>query len=537
MVLKDFEGGDLFQACQPAEEVARTGKDAIRFGAMKPVGLTDPRTGRRPWAAIQLRAENKEKTAYNLVGFQTNLTFGEQKRVFHMVPGLENAEFFRYGVMHRNTFVDAPHVLDGTFAVPGTGVRLAGQITGTEGYMEAVATGLLAALNTYAEAIGADSVGLPAWALGALVGYATDPATVGYQPCMSTLAWCRRSRTVSAAASATAISLCGPCARGPRCLLGHAFRLVWRRPVIAFDLYDTVDSFIAYIARVEGLSPNTVTAYGSRLERFAAWCEREDIDAFAADVRTIRRYLAELSREQVAPRTLAAHLSAIRSLYRWMAAEGIVEGDAVSAIASPKLPRDLPGVLTTQQVEALLKTPDTSTPAGLRDAAMLELLYASGARISELAALNVESISWSERTLRLWGKGSKERIVPLYRRALDVTRLYIEEGRPELLARAKRRDLATGPHPLLISARGNRMSSAMLRRRFHTLATLAGIPADIAPHAMRHTFATDLLEGGADLRSVQELLGHASLSTTQIYTHLTPDRLKRAVAQAHPRGE
>ena len=112
VVLKDFEGGDLFQACQPAEEVARTGKDAIRFGAMKPVGLTDPRTGRRPWAAIQLRAENKEKTAYNLVGFQTNLTFGEQKRVFHMVPGLENAEFFRYGVMHRNTFVDAPHVLD-----------------------------------------------------------------------------------------------------------------------------------------------------------------------------------------------------------------------------------------------------------------------------------------------------------------------------------------------------------------------------------------------------------------------------------------
>ena len=280
-----------------------------------------------------------------------------------------------------------------------------------------------------------------------------------------------------------------------------------------------------------------MTAYGSRLERFAAWCEREDIDAFAADVRTIRRYLAELSREQVAPRTLAAHLSAIRSLYRWMAAEGVVEGDVVSAIASPKLPRDLPGVLTTQQVEALLKTPDTSTPAGLRDAAMLELLYASGARISELAALNVESIAWSERTLRLWGKGSKERIVPLYRRALEATRLYIEEGRPELLAQAKRRDPATGQHPLLISARGNRMSAAMLMRRFHMLATLAGVPSDIAPHAMRHTFATDLLEGGADLRSVQELLGHASLSTTQIYTHLTPDRLKRAVAQAHPRGE
>lgn len=183
VVLKDFEGGDLFQACQPAEEVARTGRDAIRFGAMKPVGLTDPRTGHRPWAAIQLRAENREKTAYNLVGFQTNLTFGEQKRVFRMVPGLESAEFFRYGVMHRNTFVDAPHVLDGTFGVPGTSVRLAGQITGTEGYMEAVATGLLAALNTYAEACGADPVRLPATgALGSLVAYATDPATTGYQP-------------------------------------------------------------------------------------------------------------------------------------------------------------------------------------------------------------------------------------------------------------------------------------------------------------------------------------------------------------------
>lgn len=183
VVLKDFEGGDLFQACQPAEEVARTGRDAIRFGAMKPVGLTDPRTGRRPWAAVQLRAENAERTAYNLVGFQTNLTFPEQRRVFRMIPGLKNAEFFRYGVMHRNTFVDAPHVLDRTFAVPGTTVRLAGQITGTEGYMEAVASGLLAALNTWADLAGTPAVSLPrTGALGSLVAYATDPETAGYQP-------------------------------------------------------------------------------------------------------------------------------------------------------------------------------------------------------------------------------------------------------------------------------------------------------------------------------------------------------------------
>lgn len=183
VVAKDFEQSDLFCACQPVEEVARTGIDAARYGAMKPVGLTDPRTGRRPWAVVQLRPENAELTSYNLVGFQTNLTWPEQRRVFRMIPGLENAEFFRYGVMHRNSFVDAPRVLDHTFAVPGTTVRLAGQICGTEGYTEAIASGLLAALNSYADLRGLPQVELPrTGALGSLVAYATNPATSPYQP-------------------------------------------------------------------------------------------------------------------------------------------------------------------------------------------------------------------------------------------------------------------------------------------------------------------------------------------------------------------
>ena len=183
VVAKDFEQSDLFCACQPVEEVARTGIDAARYGAMKPVGLTDPRTGRRPWAVVQLRPENAELTSYNLVGFQTNLTWPEQRRVFRMIPGLENAEFFRYGVMHRNSFVDAPRVLDHTFAVPGTTVRLAGQICGTEGYTEAIASGLLAALNSYADLLGLPQVELPrTGALGSLVAYATNPATSPYQP-------------------------------------------------------------------------------------------------------------------------------------------------------------------------------------------------------------------------------------------------------------------------------------------------------------------------------------------------------------------
>ena len=183
VIARDFEQADLFCACQPIEEVARTGHDSIRFGALKPVGLTDPRTGRRPWAAVQLRAENVQRSAYNLVGFQTNLTWPEQRRVFRMIPGLEQAEFLRYGVMHRNSFVGTPHALDPTFAIPGTRVRLAGQITGTEGYVEAMASGLLAALNTYADLAGLPYPKLPVTgALGSLVAYATNPSTVDYQP-------------------------------------------------------------------------------------------------------------------------------------------------------------------------------------------------------------------------------------------------------------------------------------------------------------------------------------------------------------------
>ena len=183
VLARDFEQRDLFCACQPVEEVARTGHDTLRHGALKPVGLVDPRTGRRPWAVVQLRAENATRTAYNLVGFQTNLTWPEQRRVFRMIPGLESAEFLRYGVMHRNSFVDAPHALDSTFAIPGTRVRLAGQITGTEGYVEAIASGLIAALNVFAELAGARPVELPSTgSLGSLVRYATDPATVDYQP-------------------------------------------------------------------------------------------------------------------------------------------------------------------------------------------------------------------------------------------------------------------------------------------------------------------------------------------------------------------
>jgi methylenetetrahydrofolate--tRNA-(uracil-5-)-methyltransferase len=181
---KEFETSELFHACQPAEEIARRGSDALRFGAMKPVGLTDPSSGARPWAVVQLRPENVEGTAYNLVGFQTNLTFREQARVFRMIPGLGTAEFLRFGVLHRNTFLDAPRLLTPDLALrEHPAVRIAGQLSGTEGYLEAAASGLVAALGHVAAYTGGAQVVLPReTALGALLSYATDPATSPYQP-------------------------------------------------------------------------------------------------------------------------------------------------------------------------------------------------------------------------------------------------------------------------------------------------------------------------------------------------------------------
>lgn len=188
VIAKDFEKRDLFQACQPIEEIARKGIDAPRYGTLKPVGLTDPATGRRPWAALQLRAEDAHSQSYNLVGFQTNLTFSEQARVFRMIPGLEQAEFARYGVMHRNTFIDAPRLLNSDLMVRTTQgsicpVFVAGQLAGTEGYCEAIMSGLHAALSVCAYLTEKDMPQMPSTtAFGSLLAYATDPSVEDYQP-------------------------------------------------------------------------------------------------------------------------------------------------------------------------------------------------------------------------------------------------------------------------------------------------------------------------------------------------------------------
>ena len=301
------------------------------------------------------------------------------------------------------------------------------------------------------------------------------------------------------------------------------------------DRFDrSVEDYLAYLRGVRNMSPNTVRSYETDLRAYAAWVRREGVMPHAVTHRQLRGYLAELSRAGYSSRTLNRHLSSIRGLYRWMVSQELVTADAAAALASPKIGRSLPRTMTDEDVRRLMDTCEEDGLEGPRDRAFLELLYASGARISEIAQLDVGDIDYAQAQVRLFGKGSKERVVPLYAKALEAVSRYAAEVRPLLAARRKDGEKTKA---LFVSTRGNRMSAAALRDRFERHVRMAGLEGDITPHAMRHTYATELLSGGADLRSVQELLGHESLATTQIYTHLSVERLKEATRQAHPRGE
>lgn len=303
---------------------------------------------------------------------------------------------------------------------------------------------------------------------------------------------------------------------------------------------ELADSFLSYLARVRNYSPNTAAAYAQDLDCFLIWASNCGIDVLQATHRDFRRFLSSLSGAGYAKTTVNRRLSAVRSFYSWLVREGVIESNPAAVVSSPKLPKPLPHVLSREDVEKLLVCADASTPTGALDAALVELLYASGARIGEVASLDVDRIDFSDKSVRLFGKGSKERIVPLYPAALHALDAYLAHARPVLLANHKggltAEEAADARRALFINARGARMSERSLRARFEKLLAQAGLAGMATPHTMRHTFATEVLDGGADLRSVQEMLGHASLSTTQIYTHLTPERLREVSLQAHPRG-
>jgi integrase/recombinase XerD len=278
-----------------------------------------------------------------------------------------------------------------------------------------------------------------------------------------------------------------------------------------------------------GLARNTLTSYRSDLAAFEAWLEVRGGSLVAADRASILAYLAHRQQSGIGARSNARLLSCLRHFYRLWLRLGRIETDPTALIDSPKLPKPLPKALTEAEIEALLGASDTKTPEGLRDQAMLELVYASGLRVSELVGIAVDQVNLRQGVLRVTGKGGKERLVPVGQSAIDWLQRWLLEGRPALLG---------GRHAaaLFVTRRGEGLTRQAVWQRVKRLAVIAGINRPVTPHGLRHSFATHLLNHGADLRALQMLLGHASLSTTQIYTLVAREGLKRLHAEHHPRG-
>ncbi len=286
--------------------------------------------------------------------------------------------------------------------------------------------------------------------------------------------------------------------------------------------------YLATLVVERGLAANTVASYRSDLERFGRWLAERQLDVAQVDRAALRRYLSELRGSGLAARSAARALAALRGFFRYAVASGQLEGDPTAELESPRLMRPLPRYLGTDEVDALLAAPDVATPLGLRDKAMLETLYATGLRVTELATLKLASIRLDPGYVRVWGKGRKERIVPLGSSACRWLSRYLSEGRPRLDRRHA--------EEVFLSARGAALTRQSVRRILIGYGRKAGIARPLSPHVLRHSFATHLLEHGADLRAVQAMLGHASISTTEIYTHVTRERLRRLYDEKHPRA-
>jgi integrase/recombinase XerD len=303
------------------------------------------------------------------------------------------------------------------------------------------------------------------------------------------------------------------------------------------EVFKLLDDYKSSLAYERGLSVHTQRAYGIDVEAFLRWAHKANLDPLKVTHKQLRSYLAYLDRAAYERSTIKRHLSALRSFYRWAVLAGHLESDPTAVLQAPQAPRYLPHTVSLADAEKLLKVfvpcqengEQEWSPQALRDTALLEFLFSCGARVSEASGLRLDAVNFSAREVKVFGKRSKERLIPLSKGATEALRRYLEEGRPALL-QGKQNDF------FFVSTRGNVLSTDAIRKIFKKALRLAGLDESLSPHSLRHTFATQLVEGGADMRSVQEMLGHASLSTTQIYTHLSLDHLKQVHAQTHPRG-
>jgi site-specific recombinase XerD len=293
----------------------------------------------------------------------------------------------------------------------------------------------------------------------------------------------------------------------------------WRE---ALDLFESD-------LRRRGMADKTRRAYGVDLGQFALWCTTQALEPVQVTPKTLRRYAALLSDRRNVAATVARKLAALRSFYGVLREHGLVSQNPADLMPAPKRSRHLPRVLRPDEMAALLDRIPATTPLELRDRALFELAYASGLRAEELVDLDMPSVDFDGEEVRVEGKGSKTRIVPTGEPALVAVARYLERGRPALAA-------GDGEPALFLSKSGRRLSTSDVRRRLRVWSRQAALQGGVSPHALRHSFATHLLEGGADLRAIQELLGHASISTTQIYTRVESARLKSAYARSHPRA-
>jgi integrase/recombinase XerD len=299
---------------------------------------------------------------------------------------------------------------------------------------------------------------------------------------------------------------------------------------VANPLEPALDLFLAHVRVEKGLAANSVEAYGRDLHRYLEFLRRRGAGSWQEVGRAeIQAHLAWLVEQGISPRSQARALSAIRSLHRLLAAERVAPSDPSDEVDAPRPGRPLPHLLSLAEVEGLLAAPDPRTPSGARDRAMLELLYAAGLRVTELVSLGVNQVDLEARVLLARGKGSKERLVPVGAPAVEALRRYLAGPRAHLLKGRKSRDL-------FVTSRGGRMTRQGFWKLLGRYARAAGIRRPVSPHQLRHSFATHLLAGGADLRAVQAMLGHADVTTTQIYTHVDRSQARRLYDRHHPRA-